>query len=51
MDGQAIGGRAIGDAGLRLLASEHGGPRPAGVRRDETAAMAGEKRSAAATKP
>ena len=51
IDGQAIGGRAIGDAGLRRLATEHGGPRPAGVPRDETAAMAGASRAAAPTRP
>ena len=33
MDGRAIGGAAIGDAGLRRLASEMDGPRPGGVER------------------
>lgn len=51
MDGGAIGGGAIGDAGLRRLATEHGGPRPGGVSGGETAAAQGGERTARATKP
>lgn len=32
MLGEAIGSQALGHAGLRRLASEHGGARPAAVR-------------------
>lgn len=51
MNGAAIGGLAIGDAGPRRLATEHGGPRPAGVRDDAAGRIAGEARTARATKP
>lgn len=51
MNGSAIGAQAIGDAGLRQLATEHGGPRPAGVRPDERAVAVAEMRTTRATKP
>lgn len=51
MLGEAISAQAPGHAGLRALASEHGGPRPAGVRPEETQAPCGESRTARATRP
>lgn len=40
MLGEAIASQALGHAGLRTLASEHGGPRPAAVREDVSEAAA-----------
>jgi len=56
MGGEAIGAQAIGDAGLRRLASEREGPRPggtpagtaAGERRETRAAQ---EQAARATRP
>jgi len=51
MMGQAIAAQPIGHAGPRELPSEHGGPRPAAIRRSETAQLPREARVAAATRP
>ncbi|MGQ0660230.1 hypothetical protein [Sphingosinicella sp.] len=51
MNGAAIGALAIGDAGLQRLATEHGGPRPGGVRSGETMVEPVDARTAKATKP
>lgn len=51
MLGEMIAGRAIGDVGRRSLPTERSGPRPGGVRRDETISEAVEMRVATARKP
>lgn len=43
MDGQAIGAQALGHAGLRLLATEFGGARPAAVSTDQHGEAAEER--------
>lgn len=49
--GSAIAAEPIGAAGLRRLATEQSGPRPAGTRADETRRERGELRTVRATKP
>jgi len=59
MDGRAIGAGSLADAGLRRLASEWDGPRPAGVERDkvvgvriaEPAEPSGDARQLTPTRP
>lgn len=51
MLGQAISAQTIGRAGLRELASEYGGPRPAGTAAAARAAAAKEPRTGQATRP
>jgi hypothetical protein len=51
MNGQPIAAQALGDAGLRTLASEHAGPRPAAVPALRTPAVGSEARAARATRP
>lgn len=51
MSGVAIGAQAIGDAGLRRLATEHGGPRPDGVRGSDVTAASTPQRTAIPTRP
>ena len=56
MDGRAIGAAAVSDGGLRRLATELGGPRPAGTpaherAERETAAAPAADRAARATRP
>lgn len=51
MNGEAIGAQALGHSGLRVLASEYGGPRPGGVRVRETTREPAERRVARATRP
>ena len=51
MNGQAIAAQAIGEAVLRRLATEYGGPRPPGTREEETARSAQDPRVASATRP
>jgi hypothetical protein len=51
MLGEAIAGRALGDAGRRALPTEQAGPRPAGVRPDEADRIVDEARTMRATKP
>lgn len=46
MLGEAIAAQALGHAGLRDLASEHGGPRPAAVRKDDSGMAVSEERTA-----
>ena len=49
--GETIAAHAIADAGLRRLATEIGGPRPAGTRSGETKRESAEARTARASKP
>ena len=49
--GDPLGTRVPGDAGLRRLASEYGGPRPAGVRSAEASGAMVATRVAIARKP
>jgi hypothetical protein len=51
MNGEAIASQAIGEAALRRLATEYGGPRPPGTREQETARPARDDRVACATRP
>ena len=51
MNGQAIAAQPIGEAALRRFASEQCGPRPSGIRDDETARPAPDRRVASATRP
>ena len=49
--GSAISAEAIAAAGLRRLATEIQGPRPAGTRNDTTRRERADARTARATKP
>ena len=51
MNGQPIAAQALAHAGLRELASEFAGPRPAGVPSGRTPAVGGEARTGRATRP
>ncbi|HEX8528189.1 hypothetical protein [Allosphingosinicella sp.] len=51
MLGQSIASRALADAGLRRLATEQFGPRPAGTRTDRTSGETIEARTIRPTRP
>ena len=51
MNGQAIASQALGDAGLRLLATELFGPRPQGTSAERTPREPAEIRTSRATRP
>jgi hypothetical protein len=51
MLGRAIGAQALGDGGLRELASERSGPRPGGVAPGAADKAAAEVRTGRATRP